>query len=75
VARGFIRVATGLVDPQRMKRGIGWGYAVGIEVGFLPGARELVFELDPGTSSTPDCAKGRVLATGARLLEFFDEVP
>jgi hypothetical protein len=58
-----------------MKRGVGWGYAVGIEVGLLPDARELVFELDPGTSSTPDCAKGWVSATGARLLEFFDEVP
>ena len=58
-----------------MKRVVGWGYAVGIEVGLLPGACELVFQLDPGTSSTPDCAKGRILATGARLLEFFDEVP
>src|SRR5512144_1877531 len=59
----------------RMKRVVGWGYAVGIEVGLLPGACELVFQLDPGTSSTPDCAKGRISATGARLLEFFDEVP
>lgn len=58
-----------------MKRAIGSERVVGTEVDRLLGARELVTELDRGTSSTPDCARGRSSAAGARLLEFFDEIP
>src|SRR4051794_37579161 len=48
-----------VVRPAGNETGVGWRGAAGTEVGFRLGAREPVFQLDPGPSEHPRLYHGR----------------